>query len=91
VNRALQRWMASFLGYQRQGSREVAARSATAARVGQTVPCGYPALAAHEMANALDAPARKALTSDSPTHEPIGKAIPPEARGLEKSNFRPPQ
>ena len=30
---------------QRQGSREVAARSATAARVVQTVPCGYPALA----------------------------------------------
>jgi len=30
---------------QRQGTREVAARSATAARVVQTVPCGYPALA----------------------------------------------
>ena len=44
--------------------------------------------AAQETANALDAPAQKALTSDSPTHELIGKAIPPEARVLEKSNFR---
>ena len=30
---------------QRHGTREVAARSATAVRVVQTVPCGYPALA----------------------------------------------
>ena len=42
-------------------------------------------------ANALDAPAQNALTIDSPTHEPIGKAILPEARVLEKSNFRRPQ
>ena len=47
--------------------------------------------AAQETANALDAPAQKALTIDSPTHEPIGKAILPEARVLEKSNFRRPQ
>ena len=38
---------------------------------------------------ALDAPAQKALTA--PTHEPIGKAILPKARILEKSNFRRPQ
>ena len=44
--------------------------------------------AAQETANALDAPAQKALTIDSPPHEPIGKAILPEARVLEKSNFR---
>ena len=47
--------------------------------------------AAQETANALDAPAQKALTIDSPTHEPIGKGILPEARVLEKSNFRRPQ
>ena len=46
--------------------------------------------AAQETANALDAPAQGHLTIASPTHEPIGKAILPEARVLEKSNYRRP-
>jgi len=51
---------------------------------GRTAPTIEHGRAAQETANALDAPAQKALTSDSPTHEPIGKAIFPEARLLEK-------